>query len=70
MIPTLEQVLKVTFPPATELQSDSSRHFLDELCVKNNIDCTAPRTSARLLDKLVICLSYFTWISCKSSVAA
>lgn len=53
MIPTLEKLLNVTFPPATELQSESSKQFLDDLCVKNNIDCTAPRTSARLLDKLV-----------------
>merc|ERR1719232_2434927 len=41
------------FPPATELQSDSSREFLSDLCAKNNIECSAPRTSARLLDKLV-----------------
>ena len=53
MIPTLEELLGVKFPPATELQSDSSREFLSDLCAKNNIECSAPRTSARLLDKLV-----------------
>jgi len=53
MISTLESLLNVKFPPATELQSESSRLFLDDLCVKNNIDCSPPRTSARLLDKLV-----------------
>lgn len=26
---------------------------LDDIAVKNNVDCSAPRTSARLLDKLV-----------------
>ena len=53
MIPTLEELLKVKFPPATELQSESSRQFLSDLCTKHNIECSAPRTSARLLDKLV-----------------
>ena len=53
MIPELERLMNVTFPPAADLQSESARQFLDDLCVKNNIDCSAPRTSARMIDKMV-----------------
>jgi hypothetical protein len=31
----------------------SHRRFLDDLCIKHNVDCGAPRTASRLLDKLV-----------------
>ena len=30
-----------------------TRKFLDKLCIQNKVDCSAPRTTARLLDKLV-----------------
>ncbi|ORZ36085.1 hypothetical protein BCR44DRAFT_47341 [Catenaria anguillulae PL171] len=53
MIPGLEERLNVTFPPATELASEQGRLFLDNLCKKHKVDCSAPRTAARLLDKLV-----------------
>lgn len=53
MIPTLEDVLKVKFPPATELGSETTNKFLSDLCIKHNVECPAPRTTARLLDKLV-----------------
>jgi lysyl-tRNA synthetase, class II len=53
MLKTLESILKVKFPPATELHTKESNKFFDELCVKHQVDCPAPRTTARLLDKLV-----------------
>ncbi|KAI3635524.1 hypothetical protein MIR68_006162 [Amoeboaphelidium protococcarum] len=53
MFEELEKVLKVKFPPATELGTESARQFLDKLCVENKVECGAPRTAARLLDKLV-----------------
>jgi lysyl-tRNA synthetase class 2 len=53
MIPELESILKVTFPPAETLAEPEGLKFLDDLCKKNNVDCSAPRTAARLLDKLV-----------------
>ncbi|KAI9152503.1 lysyl-tRNA synthetase [Blastocladiella emersonii ATCC 22665] len=53
MIPGLEERLNVTFPPADELAGEKGRNFLDNLCKKHNVECGAPRTSARLLDKLV-----------------
>jgi len=53
MIETLEEVLKIKFPPGNEFELESMREFLDDLCKKHNIDCKHPRTTARLLDKLV-----------------
>jgi lysyl-tRNA synthetase class 2 len=29
--------------------------FLQQLCVKHNVDCSPPRTTARLLDKARSC---------------
>jgi lysyl-tRNA synthetase class 2 len=53
MIPGLEERLKCTFPAPNTLGHEEGRAFLDALCVKHEVDCPAPRTSARLLDKLV-----------------
>lgn len=35
-----------------------ARQIFDDLCVKHNVDCSAPRTTTRLLDK--VCMS-FSW---------
>ncbi|KEI39738.1 uncharacterized protein L969DRAFT_464818 [Mixia osmundae IAM 14324] len=53
MIEELENKLGVTFPPADTLHTEQSRKWLEELAAKHKIDCSAPRTSARLIDKLV-----------------
>lgn len=53
MITELEAQLKVTFPPGETLHTDEARKFLDDLCAKHNVECSHPRTNARLLDKLV-----------------
>ena len=53
MISELERLLKVTFPPGDQLDSEASTKFISDLCAKHGVDCSAPRTSARLLDKLV-----------------
>ncbi|CAL1532306.1 unnamed protein product [Lymnaea stagnalis] len=53
MIPALEEAMNVKFPPATELHKEASRKFLDDLAVKHGIECPPPRTTARLLDKMV-----------------
>ena len=50
MIEGLEEALKVKFPP---LDAPGTREFLEDLCTKNNVDCSQPRTIARLVDKLV-----------------
>ncbi|XP_078045606.1 lysyl-tRNA synthetase isoform X1 [Augochlora pura] len=53
MMKTLEEVLNVKLPPAEELGTLDTNKLLSELCVKHEIECPAPRTTARLLDKLV-----------------
>jgi lysyl-tRNA synthetase class 2 len=53
MIPSLEEKLNVKFPASSDLGTEEARQFLSDLCDKNNVDCPAPRTFSRLLDKLV-----------------
>jgi len=50
MIETIEKYLNVTIP--RNFEDESARAFLDELCVKHELECPAPRSTARLLDKL------------------
>jgi len=52
MIEELEKKLGVQFPPAKELHTEETNKFLNEVCVKHNVDCPAPRTNARLIDKV------------------
>ncbi|KAG7481871.1 lysine-tRNA ligase isoform X2 [Solea senegalensis] len=49
----LEKIMGVKFPPADSYDSDETRKFFDELCAQKGVECPAPRTTARLLDKLV-----------------
>ncbi|KAI8367546.1 lysyl-tRNA synthetase [Radiomyces spectabilis] len=53
MIGTLEEKLNVKFPPGDQLHTEETNKFLSDLCIKNNVECSAPRTNARMLDKLV-----------------
>lgn len=51
MIDTLEKLTNTKLP--IDLSTEEAREFLDILCIKLNVECTAPRTTGRLLDKLV-----------------
>ncbi|KAG0262069.1 lysyl-tRNA synthetase [Actinomortierella ambigua] len=53
MIEYLEEKLNVKFPAADTLHTAEATKFLSDLCIKHEVECSAPRTSARLLDKLV-----------------
>lgn len=53
MIKELEKQLNVTFPPGDQLHTEESRQWLSDLCEKHNVECSAPRTANRLIDKLV-----------------
>jgi lysyl-tRNA synthetase class 2 len=53
MIETLEEKLGVKFPAGDTLHTDEANQFLRDLCKKHNVECSEPRTNARLLDKLV-----------------
>ncbi|XP_026487426.1 lysine--tRNA ligase isoform X1 [Vanessa tameamea] len=53
MIATLEKVLNVKLPAPDKLDTSEANAFLSQLCEKYEVECPAPRTTARLLDKLV-----------------
>ncbi|XP_018317882.1 lysine--tRNA ligase isoform X1 [Mycetomoellerius zeteki] len=53
MMTQLEEVLQVKLPEADQLNAPTAIKFLSDLCDKHEIECPPPRTSARLLDKLV-----------------
>ena len=53
MFPDLEERMKEKLPAPDQLHTEEARLSLDRLCVKHKVDCSAPRTAARLLDKLV-----------------
>ncbi|XP_070787262.1 lysine--tRNA ligase isoform X1 [Enoplosus armatus] len=49
----LEKIIGVKFPPSDSYDSDETRKFFDDLCAQKGVECPPPRTTARLLDKLV-----------------
>lgn len=51
LIEGLEEAMGVTIP--TDLASAETNKMLQQLTVKYNVNCPEPRTTARLLDKLV-----------------
>jgi lysyl-tRNA synthetase class 2 len=51
MIKGLEERLGVTFPE--DLYTDETNEFLRKLCEEKNVKCPDPKTTARLIDKLV-----------------
>lgn len=53
MMKGLEEALGVKMPDNTQLHTEESRQFFDDLCKKHNVECKAPRSTARLIDKLV-----------------
>lgn len=46
----IEKNCGVTLP--SDFSTEEANLFLSDLCTKHNIDCSAPRTTSRLLDKL------------------
>lgn len=51
MMEELERILNKQFPE--DLESKETREFFDKVCIDNNVHCSAPRSTARLIDKLV-----------------
>jgi len=51
MMKELENILGIKFPK--DLSSKETRELLDAICRKNSVRCDKPRTTARLIDKLV-----------------
>ena len=59
MIPALEAAAGEKFPPADQLHTAESNTFLRRVCEKLQIQCSEPRTNARLIDKLVGSISKY-----------
>ena len=53
VIPELEKEMNCKLPVPGDLHTEESRIFLSDLCDKFDVSCSAPRTSARLVDKLI-----------------
>ena len=53
MLKELEKKLDTKLPSADTLHTSAARGVLDSICVEKGVECSAPRTTARLLDKLV-----------------
>ena len=53
MIPALEEACGEKFPPGEELHTAETNAFLVRMLEKTGIECSPPRTNARMLDKLV-----------------
>lgn len=53
MLSSLEEILKVKFPAPETFNTPETNKFLSDLCAKHEVECPPPRTTARLLDKLV-----------------
>ena len=53
MIPALEEATGEKFPPPDQLHTEESTEFLERVLDKMKIECSAPRTNSRMIDKLV-----------------
>ena len=65
MMKGLEDVLGIKLPKNTELDTEESRVFFDKLCKEKGVDCSNPRTTARMIDKLV---GHYLESQCKNPV--
>lgn len=63
MMKGLEEALGIKLPSADTLHTDESREFLEKIAKEHNVECKAPRTTARLIDKLV---GHFLEVNCKN----
>jgi lysyl-tRNA synthetase class 2 len=52
MMKGLEEALKMELPKGKDLATDAAREFFDKLCVEKGVDCSHPRSTTRLIDKL------------------
>lgn len=53
MMKGLSEALGVELPANDQLHTEESRAFFDKLCKDRKVDCSNPRSTSRLIDKLV-----------------
>jgi lysyl-tRNA synthetase class 2 len=58
-----EKIPNTTFPKGKDLETEGARLFLDNLCKQLNVECANPRSTSRLIDKLV---GEFIEVTCKN----
>jgi lysyl-tRNA synthetase class 2 len=63
MVRDLEKALGIKLPSPVTYHTDEARKFFEDLCTKHNVECSPPKTTTRLLDKLV---GEFLEIKCKN----
>lgn len=51
MLQELESILEIKFP--NDLTTNEARIIIDKICLEKDIECQEPRTTARLIDKMV-----------------
>ena len=61
MMKGLEDVLGIELPKGEALATEESRLFFDKLCKEKGVDCANPRSTSRLIDKLV---GHFIEVNC------
>ena len=63
MMKGLEEVLGIELPKGEALATEEARLFFDKLCKEKHVDCANPRSTSRLIDKLV---GHFIEVNCKN----
>lgn len=63
MMKGLSDVLGVELPSNDTLHTEEARQFFDKLCAERGVECANPRSTARLIDKLV---AQFIEVNCKN----
>lgn len=63
MMKGLEEVLGVELPKGDALATEETRAFFDKLCKEKGVECSNPRSTSRLIDKLV---GHFIEVNCKN----
>lgn len=53
MMKGLEEALQMELPKGKDLNTEEARAFFDKICKDKNVECANPRSTARLIDKLV-----------------
>lgn len=54
MMKKLEDILKVKLPNPSELNTTEANKLLSDICIQNDVECPPPRTTSRLLDKVLL----------------
>lgn len=63
MMKGLEEVLGIELPKGDALATEEARAFFDNLCKEKGVECSNPRSTSRLIDKLV---GHFIEVNCKN----